>query len=116
MREVFLLLLRWSLTDAEDDHLCLDSIELAVGNAPENVLGAVAADAVVVGVSRLIVLPPHLTAVAAPVLHGAGAQKDDRLLGGMLLGNIEQVLVPVQEASVRARGGDPRLGQHRSGQ
>ena len=53
-------------SDHEDDQLRLDAIKLAMGNAVQNVLSAIATDAVVEGVSGGVVLSPNVFSISRP--------------------------------------------------
>lgn len=73
---------------------------LALGDAPKDVLRAIAADAEIGGLQRIEAFLPHVFAAAFPSLRDRVAQEQH--LDIALLGTVEKALVPVDRTFVLA--------------
>ncbi len=90
--------------DEDDRDFGLKAVEVAVVEAPENVLGVVAADAEVEGVAGSVILAPDLLPVAFPALGNGVANEDDlRLTMTFLDAIVEQPVALVGLAFARDR-------------
>ena len=63
--------------DEDDGNFGFKAVEVAVVEAPEDVLGVIAADAQVEGVAGGVILRPNLFAIAFPALDDGVADEDD---------------------------------------
>ena len=103
--------------DHEHDGLRLQAVEVAVVEAPEDVLGAVAADAEVGGLEGRPGLVPHGLAFAFPSM-GDGVAQEDELGFAFLRDDVEGLMALLRagmqdrlDGVVRGVGGEHRGGQ-----
>ena len=104
---IVVLLLRPALmsrvvrADHEHDLLRLEAVEVAVLQAPQDMLRAVAADAEVRGLQRRPILLPDRLAFALPAVRDGVAEEDE--LGLALLGDLVERLVAFLGARMQHR-------------
>jgi hypothetical protein len=94
--------------DHDDDQVGRQSVEVAVIETPQHVLGAIAADAEVGGVARGVKLLPHLAPGAFPRLGDRITDEDE--LGLALLGDFVEAVVALLRAIVELGRGRLDLG------
>lgn len=94
--------------DHDDGELGLNAVDVAVVEPPEDVLGAVAADAEVDGVTRGVGLGPNLFSGPFPAL-GDGVADEDQV-DVPLLDPLVERFVTLHPAAVARHGGDGVMG------
>ena len=93
--------------DHHDGDFGLDAVELAVLKTPEDVLGAVAADAHVDGLAPTVKFLPHIFARAFPDFRDGVADEFDVVIAGIFLGALQHEGLAVG-CPVGARHGNDR--------
>lgn len=92
-----------TLTNLQHDQLWFDVIKLSVVQSPQKVLRSIAANTIVVGMSRSVILVPDFSAISSPSLSDGVSVEDDLHISGMLVGHVEQLLVSVLPPGVTPR-------------